>query len=147
MRSDYISDGYTEEGYIAEQPGMNGELRFTFRPFLIDERAVITNGAEKLDVAMRERKYAAAVASKLKSWTLLDGGGKLVEITPETVAHVNPPVLVRLTDIVMKMRPSDIDPRWGDKTKSEVSNAAFDAVVAGVPISNIMEASNEKNSG
>ena len=32
-------DGYTEPGFITARPGLHGELRFTFRPILIQDQA------------------------------------------------------------------------------------------------------------
>jgi hypothetical protein len=86
------------------------------------------------------------VAARVKGWSLVDGDGKAVEITPETVSRVRPVTLYKLTNIVLGLSPSDTDPQWKEETKTTVSQAAFDAVVAGTVVGQITEAAAEKNS-
>lgn len=144
-RSDYINDGYTEEGFVAAVPGLHGELRFTFRPFTVEERAQVTNGLRNVQPHLHNRKYAIEAAKKITAWSLRDGADKPVEVKADTVYAIRPALFDRLIDILLGYKPSDIDPQWAEAKKDEAVEDQFQAALAGTSIGQLAEEANEKN--
>ncbi len=48
IAANYFHDGYTQSGFIAAVPRMHGELRFTYRPALVEERSQLSEAARQL---------------------------------------------------------------------------------------------------
>lgn len=145
MRSDYINDGYTEEGFIAAVPGLHGELRFKYRPFLVEEEFVLSTAAEKMDPAKGHRAYVSAIAARLVEWSLADRNGKTVEIAAASVGKLCIPLWYRLKTIMRGLGPLDIDPSATDQQKEESADLALTAILEGKPIGQLTEEANEKN--
>lgn len=145
MRSDYINDGYTEEGYIALVPGLHGELRFTFRPFLVEERSQVTAGLREVKAELHNRKYAIEAAKKVVAWNLTDSGGKAVEVKADNVYRLRPALFDRLIDIMLGMKPSDIDPLATPAKKDAAVEDQFAAALGNVTVGQLTEEAAEKN--
>lgn len=145
MRSDYVSDGYTASGYIAEVPGLHGELRFRYRPFLVEEDVTLAVATEKLDRSKANRAYVAQVAAKLVEWSLVDADGKAVEISSASVARLSIPLWYRLKSIMLGIGPSDTDPKASDSQADEEAGLLLASIMEGKPIGQAAEEANEKN--
>lgn len=146
MASDYINDGYTRSGYIAEVKGLHGELRFKYRPFLAEEDIVLAAATEQMNAASSYRNYVAAVASRITEWSLADSAGNQVPINASTVTRLAIPVWYKLKAIMLGIQPSDEDPKAGETDKQKEAETALAAVIAGGTVGQITEASDEKNS-
>ncbi len=105
----YIHDGYTRAGYIAAVPRLHPALRFTYRPVLSPDRAVIYDRIGKADAKTAETLGAQAVFIHLSDWDLKDGDGKLVPRTVENILRVQPKLETRLFDICMGNDGGDED--------------------------------------
>ena len=148
MRSDYINDGYTEEGFIAAVNTplrLHGELRFTYRPFTVEDRSQLTYGLRNVAPHLHNRKYAIEAAKKLVAWSLRDASDKPVEIKPETVYLIHPALFDRLIDILLGYKGSDIDPLWAESKKDEAVEDQFASALTGTAIGQLTEEANEKN--
>lgn len=113
--SDFIDDGYTEEGYIANEEGYHGELEFTFRPALprLADRVTALLMADKWEAFWDAAAKALASEPKLlQSWSLKGAGGQDVPITAANIQRLKPRLAHKLWSVVSGNRPSD--PREGD---------------------------------
>ena len=107
----YIHDGYTISGYIKEEKRLYPSLRFTFRPLLAADRAIIFRTIARADDPRKEETIAAdTIRGHLVDWTLKDEKGKLVEIKTKHILRVQPRLLTRLFQVITGDIPSDEDP-------------------------------------
>lgn len=111
-RSALIRDGFTQPGYIAEQQGLHGELRFAYRPMLpetldnIEAHRRTKKGSDDTKVVI------AAVAERLVSWNSCGSDGVADDITVENVRKLRWALLFRVYNIIAGSEPSDLDPNW-----------------------------------
>jgi len=105
---DFISDGYTQQGYIAQVTGLHGALSFEFRPILAEERAVYYSPkTQALPADQQEKAACKLLAAKLASWTLVDAAGACVPINAENVSRVRPALQGKLWRIVAGLDPTE----------------------------------------
>lgn len=101
---------YLESGYVAPAKGLYDELRFTYRPLLVTERAKVANQASLLKDGAYEKWIASVLARKLRSWTLSAADGSSVSVSEENLLRLKPDLFLRVTSIVCGFSPSDTDP-------------------------------------
>lgn len=106
----FISDGYTEKGYIRAVPGLYGELRFEFRPVLPQSRTVLLREIAKRPDQEQEPQVAHVIAKQVVSWDVTNNG-QPVPITPANVLRLRPSLFQKLWGIVTNLEPSDLDPK------------------------------------
>jgi hypothetical protein len=107
---DYIDDGYVEDGYLAAEKGMHGELSFRFRPLLPEQRDGIDQVTIKEGSVKGCRAIAAAVAKQLQSWSLKDKSGGDVSITVGNVSRLRPRLFDKLWAVIAGRIPSEVKP-------------------------------------
>lgn len=146
---DYIPDGYTEQAYIAELPRIHGEVRFTFRPMLTEERAIVFGRKSKeLDPRKFEQQCAAELAARINHWSLANGSAdQPLPINRETLLKLKPALFQRLVNIVAGLDASDVDPTWPSDQKAEAADAEIEATILGTLPGIALQESKEKNSG
>ena len=67
----YIHDGYTISAYISALPRLYPELRFSYRPVLSQNRAVIFRQIASIDDPRKEESIAAqAIKAQMIDWDL-----------------------------------------------------------------------------
>lgn len=145
METNFIDDGYTQQGYIAEVPGLHGPLRFEFRPFLVEERAALFASLDKMSRDAYERKCGHAVADRLVAWDVTDRNGKPVEITGPNVLRLRPTVEDKLLSIMLGVKPTDIDPAWPDADKHSAAEEEYESALSGTNIALLKETRDAKN--
>lgn len=135
MTLEFIPDGYTLDGYIAEVPGLHGALRFVYRPCTASENAVTGGAVDKVirqSPAKAERIVATGVCKQLVSWSVQNPKTKeAVDIVPATAVRLQPALFAKLFDIIRGARASDVDPNIDDKGKPNEQNE-IDALLADV---------------
>ncbi len=143
----YIDDGYTEDGYIAAIPGLHGEFRFTFRPMLVAERSTVL-GKHVLDLpeSQQDITFAKAMASRLKSWSLVDKNGKPVPINQDVAMRLKPALFRRLFAIIAGTEAADPDPLATTVALDQAAEDALAAAVAGTSVRQLTEERDAKNS-
>ena len=143
---DYIpNDGYTEDGYIEAEPGMYGELRFSYRPFLVEEQAKLLASNKKLASDEYERYSASEMAKKIVSWTLLDKAKNIVPVSAANILRLKPKLKARLENIVCSFTPSDIDPLLPVENKIDAAETKYESALTGISTATIREEGDEKN--
>ena len=118
-------DGYTEDGYIAEEPRLHPALRFRYRPMLSAERA---QAMKEMDRAIKspnakqsEIVSARLMASRIEEWDLQNSQGEVVPVTEEMLLKVKPHLSNRLYAIVvLGTSAPDEDPDSSSKKKREL---------------------------
>ena len=113
--SDFIDDGYEEEGYIAAVDGVHGPLEFKYRPALgklADKVLALIQGERpNWDAFWAETtKALARDPHLLKSWSETDRHGQPVPITEANLMRVRDVKFHKLWGVVSGSRPSDTRP-------------------------------------
>ena len=107
----YIHDGYTINGYIAAVPRLHPEMRFVYRPMLVQNRSVIFREIRlATDARKTESIAAAAIKSQLVSWDVVDHQGSAVTIEVPHALRLQQALFQKLFSIVTGDVPSDEDP-------------------------------------
>tara|TARA_R110000787_G_scaffold116431_1_gene226637 strand:+ start:84 stop:476 length:393 start_codon:yes stop_codon:yes gene_type:complete len=101
MQTDFIEDGYSEEGYLKEYEGFHGEVKFTLRPMLHSERAAFA-----LAVSRAPEKESALIDVLLEKH--ITDWSYDREAKKENFAKMRPLLKVRLWNIVQGLAISDI---------------------------------------
>jgi len=144
--SNFISsDGYTENGYIAAVNGLHGELRFTFRPLLVQEQAKWVKGANNMQSEAWNRQCAVLMCERIKSWSLTTDDDKPLAVTANWILRLKPALFSKLYGILLGTEPSDMDPDWTDPQKDEAATIEMDAVQEDVNVGAAREVANTKN--
>jgi hypothetical protein len=105
MAATYLPDGYTRERQIGETEGRGG-LHIAWRPMLAAERRRLNLQTVRLGargparVEAAARLAVAAVTARLVEWDLTDVTGRLIEITPDSVAALDPGLFEELYSAV-----------------------------------------------
>lgn len=120
MASPFISDGYTEKGYLAPY-GEIPAIRFSYRP---TTRAQLNAYLER--VGGKKESAAGAIeadelAKKITEWSIADDSGAQWPIKPENLLRLRSPVYNRLAQIVLYGAMSDADPEAPQPDDSEVT--------------------------
>jgi hypothetical protein len=98
-----IEDGYSEEAFIAPEPGLHGPLTFTFRPLLAHRRdAVSRNEGEAFANAA-----AKEMAKQIKSWSATGADGKALAVSESHIKSAKPRLFDKLWLIVAGYKGSD----------------------------------------
>ncbi len=142
----HIRDGFTRGGFIKEVDGLHGELRFTFRPMLPEERNAVrrlvgTEKGDKGDVILR-----TAIADHLVDWSAADDEGRSIKVGPEGVRRLPPSLYDRLYLIVSGMDASDPDPEATSEVETGYAAALKKAVETGHAVGDVATALQQKNS-
>jgi hypothetical protein len=98
----YIPDGNTEPGYIAERKGIHEACAFKYRRALHSERAKVQDAGGKGNVEFAKAVYRCLEAHVVE-WDLKDGEGdvaKPVPVKAVNIARVAPALVDRLFAIV-----------------------------------------------
>jgi hypothetical protein len=148
QRLDIIpDDGYTEPGYIKAIVGIHGDIRFTYRPMLIQEQSKATAEAGEAGRGKPERYdrvCAEKLAHHLLTWSLRDSSGTPLAIEINTLLRIKPMAFLRLWAIVLGTQASDIDPEWTEEVQAVKTEEQADYSPA--PIGQARAEADEKNS-
>ncbi len=92
MESCFIDDGMTREGRVAAEPGLHGQLTFSFRPALPEERYQFARGAD-LDGKAYTKRVATLLDRHVVEWDAKDGKGQGVTKNADNIGRLHPNVL------------------------------------------------------
>ena len=115
----FIEDGYTEDGYLAAEKGLHGDLSFKFRPLLPEQRDAIDEVTLKQGASKGVKAICGALADRVQSWDVKDSKGGDVPIKPESFGKLRPRLFDKLWAVVAGRYPSDVKP---DATKEEAGD-------------------------
>jgi len=138
---------YTEPGYIAAEQGLYDDpLRFTFSPLIPEERGEHLDKVDAVNgTGKKQQVYAALIAERLKTWSLVDGHGDAVELRPANILRLKPALFSRLYAIVLGVQASDLDPQWEPEKKQASTEVEYESALDGEPIGNTAQETLEKN--
>jgi hypothetical protein len=127
MMSDFVTaidDGYTYEGYIAENT-LHPAVRLKYRRAVyIRSEQIREKYTRAPDAAARANLVIATIKKFLQEWDLLwhhgPDKGKPVPIKPEAIAMQESNILDRTYEMILRMSSGDIDP---DSMKSVTRTA------------------------
>lgn len=104
-------DGHTYAGYIAAEPRLHDELRFSFRYFQPEEVEALEDAATKRGAKGSVQLLAAAMADgKLVDWSEIDEKGEPAKVTQENLRNIPTKLFNKLYRILAGRDPWDPDP-------------------------------------
>jgi len=139
-------DGYTEPGFIRAEEGLHDELRFAFRPVLVEQQAPLVASLETMKPVEKVRKIAQVIAEQVKEWSLTDTDGDPVPVTEQTTRRLKFSIFYRLWGIVLGTEPTDIDPLWSEQQTDEEQAFQLQAAESQTPVGQVKEGAHRKNS-
>ena len=139
-------DGYTEPGFIRAEEGLHGDLRFLFRPLLVERQAAIITSLETMKSGPKVRKIARVLAEQITDWSLIDGQRDPVPVTEATASSVLTLDKRRRKGIVLGTEPTDIDPQWEQERTNEEQAFQSQAAESETPVGQVKEEAHRKNS-
>lgn len=108
--SDFIDDGYSEDGYIAAVAGVHGPLTFKYRPAMgqLVDKATALAGRDEWDKFWDLIPKALARDPKLLlEWDETDSKGQLVQITEANLKRIRDMKFHKIWSIIAGLRISD----------------------------------------
>lgn len=116
----FIEDGYTEAGYIAEEPGIHNDLTFSFRPIMVAKRDALN--ALYLTDRHEEAisKVSEEMSRSIQSWSLVDTKGQPVVRSAANMRRIKPRLFDKLWQVLCGMKASDPRPEDPEKQPTEL---------------------------
>lgn len=144
-RCNYLADGYTQPAYLKGVPNLYEDLRFTYRPAVVEERSqiVATFGNAKPDAF--DRKVAQFLAHKIKSWDVVDSQGGEVEISATAILRLPPELFQKVWQVVGGFEACDTDPDWPDDAIARADAELFESALSSTTIGAARETLERKN--
>lgn len=139
-------DGYTEKGFIKATPGLHGDLRFEYRPFLVGPRSKLLRELESLAQEKQDAILAMTFVDRLTEWDLKDQEGNPVPVTLDKARRLKPSLFYRLWAILLGTDASDLDPEWDNEETADLLESEVEANEGPAPIGVRQEIAAEKNS-
>jgi hypothetical protein len=141
-------DGYTEDGYLSEVPGIHEALRFTYRPMLLEERDVIDGRRGQIDAFSFAQLCVKHIKMRLRTWDNkgapdADGVRQVLPLTEENVRTLRPHLSDKLYLIVTGSRASDQDPEKPQPIAS--GEAELQRILSGESPAQTREGTDAKN--
>lgn len=134
----FIHDGCTCNGYLEAAPGLYPAARLSYRPILLQGRAVIYDMIAKASPAKGEDIAAHAIAEQVISWDIRDHQGKEVEITVDNALRLQPMLSARIFKMITGDLGGDHDPEAS--TGENVStDDEIKAALQGVSVQELQE--------
>lgn len=146
----FYPDGYTNQAFVREEPCAYPDVRFSYRPMLVEEIDQFDMAAEKKKSDVYDRMLAAKLAEKIVSWDVQTPatGGKPAEdvaVKPANLLRLHPALFLRISKIVFGRETSDVDPRWEDGAKEQTGADELESALSGQSAQRLTEAKDEKN--
>ncbi len=142
---DLIRDGYTQDGYIAAAERLHGELSFSFRPMLVDQRDALLELLEKKPARERSRYIALQLVKQVQEWDAQEPGGACVPLDVTHLKMLPPNLFNALFNIVAGYVASDAKPGQEPENASDDYEAELEALAAGASLGESKERRAEKN--
>lgn len=119
----FIADGYEKQCYIAGVDRLHPEMRLTIRQMLQVDRGKYNKELAKTTGEAVEHEAAKLVQSRLISWDLMNGDGKVAPIRVEWILKLQPMLFSRIYDIVLGHDGGDPDPKAVDPPDDDEGDA------------------------
>ncbi len=127
LLSAYIHDGYTMRGYVRGESRLHPSVRFTYRPLLTQDRAVVVRQISLArDPRQEERIAAQAIYGQLLDWDVVkvvDSSAQSVPLEVDELLRLQPRLFNRLLRIVLGDEACDEDPLLCDDPSLSDDNA------------------------
>jgi hypothetical protein len=141
----YLEKNCTSKAFVRAVAGLYPDVRFTYRPALVEEREIVIapNRDAKPDAIVR--KTAAFVADKLAEWDVKDSKGNAVEKSAANLLRLQPALYDRFVGIVLGYLPTDIDPTWPEAVKEKEAEEQHESALTGDELAAVRERADAKN--
>lgn len=141
----HIRDGFTRTSFIKEVPGLHGELRFSYRPMLPEERNALRRVIGEAAGDKGNMLLQAALTKHLVDWNATDDQGDAVKISQDGVRRLPPALYDRLYLIVSGIDASDPLPDATEEEESEYAAMLRKAAETGAAPGDLQTAAQQKN--
>lgn len=140
-----IKDGYTLDSYIEGIPRLYPSLRFSHRPIIYADQQAILDALNELRGRAHAKVACETIAKYVVRWDAKDRNGNPVKLIGEEInANVEPPLIKRLANIVLRLSPSDPDPQ---AEKPAGTEASLESILSDPPVASasLLEIADAKN--
>lgn len=143
MKTSYIHDGYTVKGFVEGMPGIHADARFTFRPALAQDRAVIRDKMISSSARESETIVAKTICRSVVEWDLLKpvalGSDELapVELTVEDVLRVPQALTVQIFNRIMGDVSPGEAPDADSVQRDDQADAELEAAMSGSTVEEV----------
>jgi hypothetical protein len=144
-RCNYLADGYTQPGFLKGVPNLFEDLRFTFRPAVVEERSQILTGYSSSKADAFDRKVAQFLAQKIKSWDVVDQYEQDVAVSAAAILRLPPELFQKVWQVVGGFEACDTDPNWPDETIDRTDAEQLESALSGSTVGEVREALDAKN--
>jgi len=110
MATSFIHDGYCEEAYIAAVENLHGELRFTFRPVMVEEGSEFFDSLTRYKGREQERQYAKVMKAHILKWSQVDQLGRPAPLDAKSFLRLKRRLFQKIAGILLGTEPYDTDP-------------------------------------
>ncbi|WP_417386928.1 hypothetical protein [Gimesia sp.] len=104
----YIDDGYTEDGYMKEVPGIHQALKFQYRPPLANEVREILHHWGDISSVERSQRINDAIVKHISKWDY-EYKKKILPIEVAVLEKSKQPFVDRIFNIITGSDVSDKD--------------------------------------
>jgi hypothetical protein len=144
-RCNYLADGYTQTGFLKGLSNLYEDLRFTYRPAVVEERSQILSGYSNSKADAFDRKVAQFLAQKIKSWDVIDQNGQDVAVSAAAILRLPPELFQKVWQVVGGFEACDTDPNWPDDIVGRSDAEELESALSGSTIGEVREALDAKN--
>lgn len=145
----HIRDGFTRRGYIngLDESGrrLSGELRFTYRPMLAEQREAVRRIMRDEKGAKLDVLFSTAVAGQIVDWSATDDGGQPVPVSVAAVRRLPPNLYDAVYLVMIGSRPSDPEPNQTQEEAVDYASLLRRSAESGVAPGELALAEQQKN--
>ena len=110
-----IEDGYTRDAYLAGVPFTTPAVRFSYRPPMVRDLAIIRRGISQAMASQMPTIQAQAMVKYLVKWDLN------VDLKMDALLKLAPEIFDGVSGILLGLRPTDIDPDWNSTESTQAT--------------------------
>lgn len=108
-----IEDGYTRDAYLSGVPFTTPAVRFSYRPPLVRDLAIIRRSISQAMASQMPTIQAQAMVKYICKWDLS------VDLKLDVLLKLAPDIFDGVSGIILGLRPTDIDPDWNTSESSQ----------------------------
>lgn len=107
-----ITDGYTRSAFIQGIPFTTPDVRFSYRPILATQLAMIRREMSKASGSGLATIQAKTIEKYVSEWDVKDKDGKTLPLAVAEILTVAHEIFDAVSGIMLGLRYTDISPDW-----------------------------------
>ena len=110
-----IDDGYTRPAYLEGVPFTTPAVRFSYRPPLVRDLAIIRRSISQAMASVMPTIQAQAMVKYLVEWDLP------IKLEQAEILKLAPEIFDGVSGIILGLRHTDIDPAWNNSESTQAN--------------------------